>query len=138
MSRLLLFLLALVVWEIVALGFAGSSLGDVLNPLFLMAVFFYGLYALPIVVYMALAHTVSLLTGRLRWLTFVVLFAVGCLVLVCVLTQTTADPARLWDHQFVAFITYPTLSVFVLYLVDLFLRTSSAELGGNKHGRHIL
>jgi hypothetical protein len=138
MSELLLFLLALAVWEFVALGLEGISLGDILNPLFLMAVFFYGLYALPIVLYIALAKAVSLLTGRLRWVTFVALFAAGCFILVYVLTKTAADPARLWDRQFVAFITYPTLSAFVVYLVDLFLRTSGAELGGNKHGRHIL
>jgi hypothetical protein len=118
---LLLFVLALLLWEVAALivmsGSVGSFLKSLVDPLFLMAVFFYGLYALPIVLYVAIAHAISqLFNGWVRLLVFVGLCCVGSLALIGFFMRFATDLAHLRENGLVAFIVYPTLSVFALYL----------------------
>jgi hypothetical protein len=124
---LLLFILALLLWEMVALFVANHSFGaflrDLGDPLVLMAVFFNGLYALPIVLYVAIAHAVSQqFKGQVaRLLTFVGLCCVGSLGLVGLFMNSTNLP-QLRENGFAAFLVYPTLCVFALYLGRSFLQ----------------
>jgi|SRR5258706_14388507 hypothetical protein len=117
----LFFFPAVLLWEVAALIVMSGSLGAFLkslgDPLMLMAIFFNGLYALPIVLYIAIAYAVSQqLNGRARLLTFVGLCCVGSLGLFGFFMKFATDLAHLRENGFVAFIVYPTLCVFVLYL----------------------
>ena len=115
-----LFSFALILWEAAALVVMSGSLGAFLknlgDRLLLMAIFFNGLYALPIVLYIAIAYAISqLLNGRTRLLAFVGLCCVGSLGLIAFFMNST-NLAQLRENGFVAFLVYPTLCVFALYL----------------------
>jgi hypothetical protein len=120
---LLFFVPAVLLWEVAALIVMSGSLGGFLkslggpHPLLLMGMFFNGLYALPIVLYIAIAYAVSqLLNGWPRLLTFVGLCCVGSLGLIGFFMKFSTNLAHLREDGFVAFIVYPTLCVFALYL----------------------
>ena len=116
MVPLLLFVLALLLWEVVAVIVMNGSLS--LDPLLIMEFFFYGLYALPIVIYVAIAHAVSQqFNGQaVPLLAFAGLCCVGSIGLIAFFMKFTTDQAHIRDNGFVAFIAYPTLCVFALYL----------------------
>jgi hypothetical protein len=115
------FFLAFLLWEIVALfamsHFSLSMFSGGISPLVFAVAFLNGLYALPIVLYIAIAYAVSQqLNGRARLLTFVGLCCVGSLGLIGFFMKFSTNLAHLRENGFVAFVAYPTLCVFALYL----------------------
>jgi hypothetical protein len=114
------FVFALVLWEFVALFVMSRSLGAFLkslgDPLLLMAMFFNGLYALPIALYIAIVYSISrLLDGRTSLPAFVGMCCVGSLGLIAFF-MNSPNVAQLREQGFVAFLVFPTLCVFTLYL----------------------
>jgi hypothetical protein len=121
MAPLGFFLIALLLWEVMALAVQSGSLGAFLksisDPLSGMAAFFYGLYALPIVLFVAVADAVShRLAGRAQPIIFAGLCCVGFLALIGFFMKSATDWTQLQRNGFVQFIGYPTLCVFALYL----------------------
>jgi hypothetical protein len=125
------FFLAFLLWEIVAIfsvghGSPGVFFGPI-SPLVFAAAFFNGLFALPIVLYIAVAYAVSRqLGGRARLLVFVGLCCVGSLGLIGYFMKFTTNLTHLRENGLVGFIAYPTLSVFALYLARPVLQQSHA------------
>jgi hypothetical protein len=123
----LVFVLALLLWEVVALVVISGSLANLFSSfadsrLILSAVLFNGFYALPIAGYIAIAYAVSQrVQPRMRLLAFLGLFAAGALLLFGYFYVNLSNWQQDKANGFGGFIAIPTACVFVLYLVRLSL-----------------